>query len=251
VGENEGNWLGEEFTSHSSKEAEELRLQQLQIEQEIEELEQQATQVPYYYVREIPNKPPPPYTPPKKVPTKEEVVSRVNDGISILWSMAEDPGIDLMSVEMPTDYLAQIEDQPYRQFMFDLSKELFLQYKDQSEKEDVVPWRLETRRKLCPPIRTKEDLIKVVERQVKIIFGFEPKAQKENLIIRWAPKKRDLVDELLVRECQEEESEWTDFSVEENIVKNEVADMVIDNVLQVAVEAIAMAFNKKLTPQMS
>lgn len=40
-------------------EAEVLRRQQMQIEQEIEQLQQQ---VPFVYLRDIPNKPPPPYT---------------------------------------------------------------------------------------------------------------------------------------------------------------------------------------------
>ncbi|CAB0011875.1 unnamed protein product, partial [Nesidiocoris tenuis] len=47
----------------------------------IEQLEQAQEVVPYYYVREIPNKPPPPYTPPKpSPPTMEETVSRVLRG---------------------------------------------------------------------------------------------------------------------------------------------------------------------------
>lgn len=35
MGDNEGFWLGEELTLQTAREAEQLRLQQLQIEQEV------------------------------------------------------------------------------------------------------------------------------------------------------------------------------------------------------------------------
>ncbi|KAK9752932.1 hypothetical protein QE152_g3793 [Popillia japonica] len=52
--------------THSyDEEAEALFKKQLAIEQEIKQLEQQQKEhIPYIYMREIPNKPPPPYTPP-------------------------------------------------------------------------------------------------------------------------------------------------------------------------------------------
>ena len=65
-----------------------------------------------------------------------------------------------------------------------------------------------------------------------VFFGFERRAQKENLIVRWSQKKRDHVDQILVRELHAEEQDWTDYSVDEAIVK----DQLTDNIMSLLVE---------------
>ncbi|XP_014261542.1 uncharacterized protein LOC106673789 isoform X2 [Cimex lectularius] len=250
VGRNEKNndgdmlWHGEGLTPQAVKEAQELRLKQLQIEQEIEKLEAQEV-VPYYYVREIPNKPPPPYTPPKhSPPTKEETLSRLSQGVEIIWD-EESKGNDPASVQMPESFLSTIQDHSYREFMFDLAKETFLKFKPRPEAAKP-PWVVaHPPRKPLPPIRTKADLLKFVNKEGNIIFGYEPKIIKENMIMRWTKKRRDLVDEILVKELQEEEGEWTNFSYEENLVKNQIADSLIETMVAEASHGIAAAFMKK------
>lgn len=93
--------------------------------------------------------------------------------------------------------------------------------------------------------RTKEDLLEEVEKEAKIYLGVEERECRENLIIRWSRKRRDHVDEILVKESQEEEWEWTDYSEEENIIKNRIADAIIQESLASATAAIAQAFVKK------
>jgi len=229
--------------SLAAKEAELLRLQQLQIEKEIEELEH-AQVLPFYY-REIPNKPPPPYSPPMdEPPTPEETVARVQVALGIMWDSAE-RGDDPNSLKMPSDFLPSLKDSSYRKFIFDLGKELFLKFSP--PKETFVPsWkRIGVNRKRKSFIRTKEDLMRVIGRHVKILFGHEPVVQKDPLILRWSKKRRDFLDELILRECQEEEFEWTDLTYEENIIKNEIADHLIANALDEAVVGLSLAFNKK------
>lgn len=82
--------------------------------------------------------------------------------------------------------------------------------------------------------------------QVSILFGFRKKVAKENLIIRWSRKKRDHVDELLVREAQEEEHEWTNYEFDEITVKNQVTVALLNNLLNNTTAALSKAFKTKL-----
>lgn len=84
-----------------------------------------------------------------------------------------------------------------------------------------------------------------MDRQTKLVFGYEPRIVRENMIMKWSRKKRDQVDEILIRECQDEEQEWVDFTLEENSVKNQLADSIIDKVLEDAVSGLSLAFTKK------
>ena len=63
-------------------------------------------------------------------------------------------------------------------------------------------------------------LSNIICREVMVAFGFEKRALKENLIVRWSPqKRRDRVDQILVRELHSEEKEWTDYTYDETIVQ--------------------------------
>ncbi|KAF6202096.1 hypothetical protein GE061_004493 [Apolygus lucorum] len=245
VGDNEKFWLGDDFTLQAAHEAEQLRLRELQIQQEIEQLEQAQEVVPYYYVREIPNKPPPPYTPPKPAPpSKDETVSRVLQGGEILWDI-EMSGGDPSEAVMPSTFLSNLQDDPYRMFLFDLAKELYLKVKPRPS-TPTPPWVISTRRgKPLPPIRSKADLLNYLEKEIKLAFGFNPRILRESLIMKWTRKRRDHVDEILVRELQESEAEWRDFTVEENMIKNRLADALLSQSLDDATLALSTAFANK------
>lgn len=85
----------------------------------------------------------------------------------------------------------------------------------------------------------------VVSRQVLVLFGFVPKASKENLTIRWSRKKRDHVDELLVRESQEEERQWTNYEQDEAVVKNNVAMAILDSLLDDTIQVLGDVFRRR------
>ena len=84
-----------------------------------------------------------------------------------------------------------------------------------------------------------------MEKEAEIYLGLKERECRENLIIRWSRKRRDHVDEILVKESQEEEWEWTDYSEEENIIKNRIADAIIQESLAAATVAITKSFVKK------
>ena len=65
------------------------------------------------------------------------------------------------------------------------------------------------------------------------------RALKENLIVRWSPqKRRDRVDQILVRELHSEEKEWTDYTYDETIVKDSVTDSLMEVLITDTVEHI-------------
>ena len=49
---------------------------------------------------------------------------------------------------------------------------------------------------------------------------------------RWSQKRRDRVDQILVRELHSEESAWTDYSADEATVKNQLTDALMDMLIQ-------------------
>merc|ERR1711997_288032 len=84
-----------------------------------------------------------------------------------------------------------------------------------------------------------EALAKLVTRDVMVAFGYEKRAARENLIVRWSPqKRRDRVDQILVRELHSEEKEWTDYSQDETIVKDAVTESLMEVLITDTVEHI-------------
>ena len=87
--------------------------------------------------------------------------------------------------------------------------------------------------------KDSETLSKIISREVMVAFGFEKRDSKENLIVRWSPqKRRDRVDQILVRELHSEEKEWTDYTQDETIVKDSVTDSLMEVLITDTVEHI-------------
>ena len=88
-------------------------------------------------------------------------------------------------------------------------------------------------------------LSSIVCREIMVAFGYEKRAAKENLIVRWSPqKRRDRVDQILVRELHSEEKEWTDYSQDETIVKDSVAESLFEILITDTVDHIKQVLVK-------
>ncbi|XP_046673652.1 centrosome-associated protein 350-like isoform X2 [Homalodisca vitripennis] len=256
--EGEVFWFDEDLhpvSLQTQREAEELRIKQLQIEQEIKQLEQAQENIPsYYYVREIPNKPPPPYTPPgqskEPAPARQEdiesMVTMAVQSLGAVWLRGE----DLSTIQPSEQYSStHVGNHTYKKFLFDLVRQVLVDIPTNREDEtDTPPWeRAICRvRRLVVPKLTEETVTGYVLKKVRILFGFEPNAIKESLIIQWSRKKRDRVDELLVRDSQEEEQEWTDYSKCEVSIKNTMALSIFDSLIEETTLVLNSAFEKKM-----
>lgn len=51
------------------------------------------------------------------------------------------------------------------------------------------------------------------------------------LIHRWSRPKRDPVDEIIVQESKREELMWTDYHTEETEIKNQITELILDDLL--------------------
>ena len=64
-------------------------------------------------------------------------------------------------------------------------------------------------------------------------------------MVRWSGKKRDRVDEILVRELQEEEALWTDYINEEAVVKQQMGDALLELLITDTANTFSAIFQRK------
>ncbi|KAJ8673086.1 hypothetical protein QAD02_004347 [Eretmocerus hayati] len=257
-------------------EAKLLQIENLQIELEIKKLEAEEVS---YYVREIPNKPPPPYTPPGVVrhsgahgspspppaviPVNVDELTAFTDKATALIFEAKESGVDVLSLEAPDgicelakdnnntkngkEDILKKERRVYNGFLFDLCKELVAElYKTEHEKPGPS-WtkpNIKTKPVVKLP-RGMNELSEYVAKEVATLFGFKTKLQRENMVMRWSRKRRDRVDELLAKEAQAEEKEWTKFHHDELTVKNELTTAILDSLVSETVSCVKSVYTKK------
>ncbi|XP_024881871.1 centrosome-associated protein 350-like isoform X1 [Temnothorax curvispinosus] len=248
-------------------EAKLLRIQQLQIELEIKKLEAEEVS---YYVREIPNKPPPPYTPPGDgrlsaslsspslvtavIPSNVEELTSFTEKATTLIYKAKLAGEDIANLEAPPEIYDVTKDKSerrdrriYNTFLFDLCKETIVEVY-RAEYEKPGPSWTKPNVKIKPTMKIPknvEELIEYVNKEVATLFGFKTKLQRENMVMRWSRKRRDRVDELLAREAQAEEDEWTKFHHDELAVKNGLTVAILDTLVMETANVMKMAYGKK------
>lgn len=223
-----------------------------------------------YYVREIPNKPPPPYTPPGDgrlsaslgspslvtavIPSNVEELTSFTEKATTLIYNAKLAGEDIASLEAPPEIYELIKDKSekrdcriYNTFLFDLCKETIVEVY-RAEYEKPGPSWTKPNVKIKPTMKIPknvEELIEYVNKEVATLFGFKTKLQRENMVMRWSRKRRDRVDELLAREAQAEEDEWTKFHHDELAVKNGLTVAILDTLVMETANVMKMAYGKK------
>lgn len=134
----------------------------------------------------------------------------------------------------------------YRKFIFDLIKEVARNILEKSKKKPCLPWETLSKHKKPKLPPKEEDLPALIENEILVLFGFRSKISKEKLIIQWSRKKRnDFVDDLLIKELQDEEAEWKNYEEDENIIKNQITQNILDELIQDTVDGLQDAFNAK------
>ncbi|XP_051170033.1 protein PFC0760c-like [Leptopilina boulardi] len=245
-----------------------LKIEQLQIELEIKKLEAEEVS---FYVREIPNKPPPPYTPPSSgklsssksspspppavIPTNaDDLTVFIERATSIIFK-AKENGENIMNLEAPPEIWELRKDNDslkkdrriYNTFLFDLCKETIAEVYCVNDDKPGPSWtrpNVKTKTAIKVP-KSLDELTDYVNKEVATLFGFKTKLQRENMVMRWSRKRRDRVDELLAREAQAEEEEWTKFHYDELAVKNELTVAILDSIILETVNVVKTAFTKK------
>lgn len=169
-----------------------------------------------------------------------------------------DFGSVLSKLEMPEDArnngcysgdgVAEDSWRIFENLIFDVVKEIAGDmYACQSDVQNPLwlPQKPITRKILALP-KTQEDFCDIVQREVGVAFGFQRKAARENLIVRWCPrKKRDRVDQILVRELHVEEAAWTDYANDEAAVKDSISESLFELLLEDTVSNVKHVYAMK------
>lgn len=189
-------------------------------------------------MREIPNKPPPPYTPPNAVqspvgesflPLSETQIIEITETCARILHNAYNKK-DLVGASLKS---GDSNSNSY-EFVFDLCKEIALEHYGQFEPQLGPSWLHVTKKSklaLGRPL-TEEGLEKLMSKRVKQYLGYEIVLASENASHKWSGKKRDHVDELLVLECQAEETDWTNYDRDEPIVKDRLTEEILNMLLK-------------------
>jgi len=248
------------------EEAESLRLQQLKVEEEIARLQSQEAEQKAIAVRQIPNKPPPPYIPPARPPKPQlpkQFIPHSTDHLSAIIDLSlasiysarlrgEDISkveVDLGGLDIPEE-LAEVEVvalEQYHEMLVDLVREKVERiYRDEGVEQNPpwMPAKPVKKLKFLVP-KSLETLSERVKKQMHSDFGLVGRVERESLLVRWAGKKRDRVDEILVRELQEEEEVWTDFAVDEVEVKDQLVDTLVLELIQDTATTFNDVFKRK------
>jgi len=248
------------------EEAESLRLQQLKVEEEIARLQSQEAEQKAIAVRQIPNKPPPPYIPPARPPKPQlpkQFIPHSTDHLSAIIDLSlasiysarlrgEDISkveVDLGGLDKPEE-LAEVEVaalEQYHEMLVDLVREKVERiYRDEGVEQNPpwMPAKPVKKLKFLVP-KSLETLSERVKKQMHSDFGLVGRVERESLLVRWAGKKRDRVDEILVRELQEEEEVWTDFAVDEVEVKDQLVDTLVLELIQDTATTFNDVFKRK------
>ena len=258
-------FIDDDFGLSIQQESEHLRQQQLAIEKEISRIQEESRRI---QESNIPDKPPPPYTPPS--PNRVHQARRPQPEVIRYVPSAKNEVI-----ELSTKYVGQFFDirrhLQGRGFIEkvkalkspqadDTSKEVFIDFLFEAVREVVVGifscevdeqnpvWMKQKplMKEVMSIPKTEEGLKVKVLQELMVLFGFERRVMKENLMVRWAPqKRRDRVDQILVRELHSEEATWTDFSRDETAVKDNIACSIMDLLINDTVEAMKRAYIKK------
>nr|CAH7749111.1 unnamed protein product [Callosobruchus chinensis] len=214
-------------------EAEEIFKKQLAIEQEIKaitEQQQKEQRLPFLFVREIPNKPPPPYTPPSSlppvppvqpvVPTRDEIDEITKYASKILYKAHLGGKLEKVTISDST-------------FVFDLCKEICRWHYEQFEDSTCPSWLKVTRK---PKLAVKKPLDaagleKHMTKKLRELYGYEKPIIRENAIIKWCKKKRNNIDEILITESLQEESQWTTFEKDDKLVMDQITNEIMNMLL--------------------
>ncbi|VVC86250.1 unnamed protein product [Leptidea sinapis] len=196
-------------------EAEELRRQQLEIEREIKALEQQQCQL--LAVREIPDKPPPPYIPPVEIRNPKENRKYHVDCTTEakIRRCVENIDDDLFD-----------ESDPFELFVKDFCLEC-VECRD--DEKGITNW-------FCQSLATLQvDHDKFPEKTVselsEVLKGVAP-----TVVTGVGTRRSDHIDDILFAEWRRCEPDWTSLHKDEVIVKNQLFESIFQKILSETVD---------------
>ncbi|XP_055698555.1 centrosome-associated protein 350-like isoform X3 [Phlebotomus papatasi] len=230
-------------------EAELLRRQQMQIEQEIKQLEQS---VPAVFLREIPNKPPPPYVPPAQdsplatiFPSEERIAELVNNRTKELYASNQSAELDKSECHNITNV--------YEKIIVGMCEEIYGEIKETLDTQYDAPFQRVRlyRNKLAffnPPDRLGCIQEHILESIGRILPGAGSYPRQSLQLPANSRRKRDQIDEIVIEEMLEDDWKWSNFQIEETEVLDTMTETIFSTLLEDAIRDIDVAYTRKFPP---
>lgn len=208
---------------------------------QIKQLEQT---VPLVYLREIPNKPPPPYVPPAHgspmttiFPSNDRIQEITFRRIAELYAehiIGESTAIEHIP-KSSTSILDENITNIYERIVLDICQECFGEIQQHLPNSPTYLRAQKYKSPLAfynPPNRllcAQQFVLKRIKSLLNVTgaTGTGVHHQRSPQMVALActsRRKRDVVDEILIQELMEDESKWTNFDVEEMQVLNDMAN---------------------------
>lgn len=158
-------------------------------------------------------------------------------------------GIDIDDIDEPESTKTDSKHREvisYKRFLFDLTVEIARDKLKESKTTNCLPWEEPSRQRMPKPKPKRDELAKSIDDQIRVLFGYKSKINKEKSIIQWSRKKRtDFVDDLLIQELQEEENQWINYEQDELMIKNEITENLLDDLIGDTAESLKKASEHK------
>lgn len=206
--------------------------------------------VPYVFLREIPNKPPPPYIPPAHgspmttiFPSDERIEEIVFRRVKELYSdLFQDINNDVKDHDFKTN---NANEEPisivnenitniYERIILDVCKECMDELKIQSPSPQNKSHEQHVSFKYPlafynPPNRLECMQTYVLTRIKKLLeTGYSQQITlPQNIALGCSRRKRDIVDDILVQEMFEDEYKWTNYDIEEIEVQSNLTEEIL------------------------
>lgn len=191
----------------------------------------------------------PEYAPMFAVPhSAQELTPMVNSTVDVLLEQRrvgrplQDcvPQAQFLTGETESE-LGSVSIQSYRHLVFDLTKEVFIDTVSQNEPAVRPPWakaKWKGGQKLSRHFKrwkSDEEIRAAVLERVSNVIGLGAPRATMATIPRKTPvrgNKKDNVDAILIEELRQEEPLWTDYEEDETTVKFQVADAILNMLLE-------------------
>lgn len=190
------------------------------------------------------------------MPSNAEELTAFTEKATIFIFEARQEGAEITGLQPPSEIcelcmdnneVSRKDRKIYNAFLFDLCKEVIADvYRSQYERPGPSWTKPSVKTKPAVKIpKTIDELNEHTSKEVATLFGFKTKLQRENMVMRWSRKRRDRVDELLAREAQAEEDEWTKFHYDELSVKNELTIAILDSLIADTTSVVRATYHKR------
>ncbi|XP_023218716.1 centrosome-associated protein 350-like [Centruroides sculpturatus] len=202
---------------------------------------------PHYqnYYRQIPNKPPPPYIPPSALPfskfepKKNESFSVIVNDPKEIQDMVTEMALTLkdnINIYQFNEENAENSDLAtesqvlYKQFLCDLTRDMILNLNSKAN-EKPAPWTKTWKLTQKSFPRDGEQFVNTVVEKTLQLLGIKniaTESKKNESVMKLGRKKRDFVDNILIKELREEECSWVNYEQDEIFIKTELSDAIFD-----------------------